>query len=45
MKWLTASIVLTLLTLAAATASEAPAVLDYDVIAVKRKLLLETTRW
>lgn len=42
MKRLTASIVLTLLTLAAATASEAPAVLEYDVIAVKRKLLLET---
>ena len=42
MKLLTASIVLTLLTLGAATASEAPAVLEYDVIAVKRKLLLET---
>jgi len=42
MKWLIASIVFTLLTLAAATASEAPAVIEYDVIAVKRKLLLET---
>jgi hypothetical protein len=43
MKWPTASVVLTLATLAAAAASEAPAVLEYDVIAVKRKLLLETT--
>ena len=42
MRWLTATIVLTLATLAIATASEAPAVLDYDVVAVKRKLLLET---
>jgi hypothetical protein len=42
MKWLTASIVLTLLTLAAATASEDPAVLEYNVVALKRKLLLET---
>ena len=41
MKWLTASIVLTLLAIAA-TASETPAILDYEVIAVKRKLLLET---
>jgi len=43
MNWPTASIVLTLATLAAAAASEAPAVLEYDVVAVKRKLLLETT--
>ena len=43
MKWPTASVVLTLATLAAAAASEAPAVLEYDVVAVKRKLLLETT--
>ncbi len=43
MKWSTASVVLTLATLAAAAASEAPAVLEYDVVAVKRKLLLETT--
>jgi hypothetical protein len=38
----TTAIVLTLAMLAIATASEAPAVLEYDVIAVKRKLLLET---
>jgi hypothetical protein len=43
MKWPTASVVLTLATLAAAAASEAPAVLEYDVVAVKRNLLLETT--
>ncbi len=42
MKLLTASVVLTLLTLTTATASEGPAVLEYDVISVKRKLLLET---
>lgn len=42
MKLLTASVVLTLLTLAAVTASDGPAVLEYDVITVKRKLLLET---
>lgn len=42
MRWSTTAIVLTLATLAIATASEAPAVLEYDVIAVKRKLLLET---
>ena len=43
MKWHTTSIVLSLATLAAAAASEAPAVLEYDVVAVKRELLLETT--
>jgi hypothetical protein len=37
-----ASVVLTLATLTSATASEAPAILDYDVVEVKRKLLLET---
>jgi hypothetical protein len=42
MKWHTTSIVLSLATLAAAAASEAPAVLEYDVVAVKRELLLET---
>jgi hypothetical protein len=36
------AIVLTLAALALATASEAPAVLEYDVIAVKRMLLLES---
>jgi len=43
MKSPTASIVLALATFAATAASEAPAVLEYDVVAVKRKLLLETT--
>ena len=42
MRWSTTAVVLTLATLAVAAASEAPAVLEYDVIAVKRKLLLET---
>lgn len=43
MRWQTTAIVLSLATLALATASEDPAVLEYDVISVKRKLLLETT--
>ena len=42
MRWPMTAIVLSLATLAIATASEAPAVLEYDVISVKRKLLLET---
>jgi hypothetical protein len=42
MKWPTTAIALTVAMLAIATASEAPAVIEYDVIAVKRKLLLET---
>ena len=43
MKLPTPTIVLALATLAATAATEAPAVLEYDVVAVKRKLLLETT--
>ena len=43
MKRPTASIVFVLATLAATVAAEAPAILEYDVVAVKRKLLLETT--
>ena len=42
MKRLTASTVLAMATLAAAAAAEAPTILEYDVVAVKRKLLLET---
>ena len=42
-KFPTPTIVLALATLAAAAASETPAILEYDVVAVKRKLLLETT--
>ena len=43
MKWSAASIVVALAMLASAASSQAPLVLEYDVIAVKRKLLLETT--
>jgi hypothetical protein len=43
MKWHTASITLTLAALAAVAAPQAPAVVEYDVVAVKRKLLLEIT--
>jgi len=42
MKWFTVSIVLTLATLAAISASETPSTLVYEVISVKRQLLLET---
>jgi hypothetical protein len=43
MKRPAASLVLALLTLATTASSQAPAVIEYDVAAVKRKLLLETT--
>ncbi len=43
MKRPTASIVLALALFASTVSSEAPAVFEYDIVAVKRKLLLETT--
>ena len=42
MKWLTVSIVLALAMLAALAASETPTALEYQVVSVKRQLLLET---
>jgi hypothetical protein len=42
MKWSTVLIALALATLAAVSASEPPATLEYEIIAVKRHLLLET---
>jgi hypothetical protein len=42
MKWLTASIVFALATLAPLSASETPASLGYEVVSVKRQLLLES---
>ena len=42
MKWFTASIVFALATLTALSASETPTTLEYEVLSVKRQLLLET---
>ena len=42
MRWFTVSIVVALATLAALSASETPAALEYEVVAVKRQLLLAT---
>ena len=42
MKWFTASIVLTLATLAAFSASDTPTTLEYEVVNVTRQLLLDT---
>jgi hypothetical protein len=42
MKWLTVLIVLALAMLAALSASETPTALEYQVVSVKRQLLLET---
>jgi hypothetical protein len=43
MKWSTVLIALALATLAAVSASEPPAILEYEIITVKRHLSLETT--